>query len=448
MLEHLHLKNVGPAPEMEMALAPRLNLITGDNGLGKSFLLDVAWWTLTGTWPRAWPGYGAVPDRRPGTSPSIRWREGRSDAGSFEVEAPFDFDSQTWSAKYPSERAATKPRLVVFARVDGGFSVWDPHRKGEAYRLPYGEAALGRSSAFQFSATDVWEGLTLSEEPPRRVCEGLWRDLTLWSLDPSTTAFELLGKVVDVLSSHERVTLTRERAPVVVDDTRESPILQTAGGPVLLVHASAALRRILSLAYVMVWAWREHTKAAEAHRAPATTELVVLIDEVESHLHPKWQRHIVPALLQVAGALAPTLKSQVLVTTHAPLVLASVEPVFDAARDAWFDLDLEGEPPRVHLRRRTFVRHGEVSDWLVSEAFDLRSARSLEAERVMEEAARALSNESFDREAARRIEGDLRKVLGETDPFWLRWRYVGEARGWLPKPGKARRAPKKRAPRA
>ena len=36
MLEYLHLKNVGPAPEMEMELAPRLNLITGDNGLGKS----------------------------------------------------------------------------------------------------------------------------------------------------------------------------------------------------------------------------------------------------------------------------------------------------------------------------------------------------------------------------------------------------------------------------
>src|SRR5271156_6117879 len=52
VLEYLHLKNVGPAPEMEMALAPRLNLITGDNGLGKSFLLDVAWWALTRRWPQ------------------------------------------------------------------------------------------------------------------------------------------------------------------------------------------------------------------------------------------------------------------------------------------------------------------------------------------------------------------------------------------------------------
>ena len=49
MLEKLHLKNVGPAPELEMEFAPRVNLITGDNGLGKSFLLDVAWEILTFT---------------------------------------------------------------------------------------------------------------------------------------------------------------------------------------------------------------------------------------------------------------------------------------------------------------------------------------------------------------------------------------------------------------
>ena len=52
MLERLELKNVGPSSAMAFDLAPRLNLITGDNGLGKSFLLDIAWWALTRRWPR------------------------------------------------------------------------------------------------------------------------------------------------------------------------------------------------------------------------------------------------------------------------------------------------------------------------------------------------------------------------------------------------------------
>ena len=48
----LQLTNVGPAPSLELELGSRLNLITGDNGLGKSFLLDAAWFALTRRWPQ------------------------------------------------------------------------------------------------------------------------------------------------------------------------------------------------------------------------------------------------------------------------------------------------------------------------------------------------------------------------------------------------------------
>lgn len=51
MLKHLKLHNLGPAPALELTLRPRLNIITGDNGLGKSFLLNVALWTMTRKWP-------------------------------------------------------------------------------------------------------------------------------------------------------------------------------------------------------------------------------------------------------------------------------------------------------------------------------------------------------------------------------------------------------------
>ena len=49
-LSLLALDNVGPSDHMEMNLASRLNLITGDNGLGKTFLMGCSWWLLTGTW--------------------------------------------------------------------------------------------------------------------------------------------------------------------------------------------------------------------------------------------------------------------------------------------------------------------------------------------------------------------------------------------------------------
>jgi hypothetical protein len=56
MLRQLKLRNVGlRAPINFEPVAPRLNLITGDNGLGKSFLLDVSWWALTPCYPKTRP---------------------------------------------------------------------------------------------------------------------------------------------------------------------------------------------------------------------------------------------------------------------------------------------------------------------------------------------------------------------------------------------------------
>ncbi|BAZ87185.1 AAA family ATPase [Dolichospermum compactum] len=47
---------------------------------------------------------------------------------------------------------------------------------------------------------------------------------------------------------------------------------------------------------------------------------VVLIDEIELHLHPKWQREIVPALTRTFP------NCQFIVTTHSPQVIGEVKP--------------------------------------------------------------------------------------------------------------------------
>jgi hypothetical protein len=186
---------------------------------------------------------------------------------------------------------------------------------------------------------------------------------------------------------------------------------------------------------LLVWSWQEHVKASALLGQDTTPRLTFLIDEVESHLHPRWQRSVVGALLDVVTALSPTAQVQILLVTHSPLVMASVEPRFDKSQDAWFDLDLEtnsksGET-EVHFRQREFVRLGEVSRWLMSDAFDLGSARSIEAEKTLEEASRILSQEVIDEKLALSLDARLRKLLGDTDPFWIRWRYVGEKQGWL-----------------
>ena len=47
---------------------------------------------------------------------------------------------------------------------------------------------------------------------------------------------------------------------------------------------------------------------------------VVLIDEIELHLHPKWQREIIPSLIRTFP------NCQFIITTHSPQVLSHVQP--------------------------------------------------------------------------------------------------------------------------
>lgn len=416
MLEFLRLQEVGPAPETELALAPRLNLITGDNGLGKSFLLDVAWWAMTRTWARQ----PALP--RPGaTAPSIVCRYTKAKASSSRAESSFDRKRQLWPVTGGGPAIAG---LVLYAQVDGGFSVWDPAKN---YYLK--KETPDRPTAFSFTASEVWDGNAL--------CEGLIRDWASWQREDGP-AFAELQRVLKALSPDEDEPLVPgELVKISVDDPKRYPTLAMPyGQDVPITHASAGMRRIIALAYLLVWAWHEHLAAAKLLGDAPSSEVIFLIDEIEAHLHPRWQLKIVPALLAVMDTLTGQHGSrvQLIAVTHSPLVLASAEPDFDPEKDAWFDMDLEPATagPKVVVRKREFSRLGTAGRWLTSEAFGLHSeGRAPQIEALLEEASLALGEEKLTPAAARKLDQRLRSVLGDTDPFWTRWRFIGEQRGWL-----------------
>ena len=111
------------------------------------------------------------------------------------------------------------------------------------------------------------------------------------------------------------------------------------------------------------------------------------------------------------------------------MVMASLEPLFDAEQDAWFDLNLvDGE---VTLEKMAWRKHGDANAWLESEAFDLPSTGSIPAGITKESAAKALENPRLSKKKFLEHDTALRGVLSDTDEFWIRWRFVGEKKGWL-----------------
>lgn len=425
MLNHLQLKNVGPAPSMELNFGQRLNLITGDNGLGKSFLLDIAWWAMTRKWPsevnpRLTSGKKALPT---GEKPS---QIGFSFTGKSRTEdyvSSYQPRGEAWTGR---QGRPANPGLVFYAMADGSFAVWDPARN--YWRNQDGVDVQDRIPAYVFNPSEVWDGLIGKDGKP--LCLGLVMDWAGWQKENSV-AFESLQAVLKAMSPSDKERLTAgDLTRISLDDARDIPTIRMPyGQDVAVLHASAGMRRILALAYLLVWTWEEHCKAAKLLREEPANQVLFLIDEVESHLHPQWQRQIIPALLAVVRTLINKAEVQIITATHSPLVMASVEPIFDPKKDAWFDLDLERK--KVVLRQRDFEKHGSAAGWLISEAFDLQSGRAIEYEALVKRAAALLAQDQPSLERIKKINDQLVKALSPTDEFLFNWRYTCKKKGWL-----------------
>lgn len=442
MLRSLHMKDVGPAARFDLELGERLNVLTGDNGLGKSFVLDVAWWALTGTWV----GRPVLPNKGKEESATLTGEsldlEGRSQkfASSF-LRARQDWDS-TLAAH---NRQGVRPMLhelgfdipvwltvqspVLLCRADGDFAVWDPARNYHVVTRSR-DHAVAEARPYHFSQADLWDGLAHEGKP---LTNGLIRDWERWWLEAAAGKqypFDLLKKVLRDLSHPDEEMRPAQPRRLYLDDPRDYPTVDLPYGNVPLAHLSAGMRRVVSLAYLIVWAWIEHERACDLLGWKAAGSIVFLIDEVEAHLHPKWQRHIMPRLLDVLSALGSGVKPQILATTHSPMVMTSLEPHFDEEKDKLFLFELgRGE---VSLRELPWAKHGDAVAWLTSDVFGLEQARSPEAEEAME-AAYALieGNTAVLKDGLRtedEIELALQRVLADQDPFWVDWKVWREHR--------------------
>lgn len=433
MLHRLTLQDVGPAARLEIDFSPRVNLVTGDNGLGKSFLLDIAWWALT----RTWAHYPARPEVGRGSKPTISFSFETESGMEIAYTSHFDWENQAWLGK-PGRPPS--PGMVLYAQVDGSFSVWDPARNYWKKVEAKGIDTPDRPPAYLFSSAAVWDGLDRPDpkDPSRTevLCNGLIRDWASWQKEKGNAFQQLCQALAQLSPSEEERLVPGELTRISLDDVRDMPTLRTPyGKEVAIVHASAAVRRIAALAYLLVWTWQEHGRASRLLNRDVARQVIFLIDEIEAHLHPAWQRRVLRSLMDVMKSLAElqSVQVQIIAVTHSPMLLASMEPVFDPRSDSlWvFDLAGEGAKKEVKLTRDTWHRRGDASAWLRSEVFDLAEARSLEAERAIAEARALIHQDIPDREAFARVYDALRRSMPGADPFWIDWRAWGWKHGLL-----------------
>lgn len=447
MLTRLNLKNTGSLPDQEIHLGSRLNILTGDNGLGKSFLLDIIWYVLTRRWPgeinpQLTSGYMARP-QNPSKTASISF-DLETEHGKLirDYVVSFNREEQAWTGKAGRPYSAG---LVIYAHSDGSFSVWDPARN---YWKTNGNVDIqDRLPAFVFSPTEVWNGLRGKEN--KVLCNGLISDWAKWQNDSRSWEFTVLETVLSKLSPPDFELKAGDLTRISIDDPRDIPTIRMSYGTVPVLLASAGIRRILAFAYFLTWALSEHIKACKLLGIKPSAQITFLIDEIEAHLHPKWQRQIMGSIISVLDQIPDMLSQrtpldfqmegcqwgnnliQIVASTHSPLIMVALENRFNPETDKWFDFDFDKDG-EVCFEERDFEKLGDVDAWLTGEAFDLVSSRSPEAENAIKNISDLLSSgkDLRDSKELKDAYQELLKNLSPLDDFLFTLRYSCEKKGW------------------
>lgn len=411
---------VGPAPSFDVPLSPRLNLLIGDNSLGKTFILEVLWWSLTG----AWSSLPARPPTRRGNGRAAPAASIQAEAAGRWIRAEYDATKERWKKKGVRSLA---PAMALYARADGGFSVWDPIRNAKAPD----KTALDLSRGYHFDPTTLFHGLP-AQDGITKLCRGLIEDIVSWRSE-RRRAYAALQNVLDALSAPgDPIKLGIPKRFTVKGAVKHPTLDLGYDAGVFVDHASAAVKRILGLAYLLVWTVTEIQEAAPLAGLAPLDQVTLLIDEVDAHLHPRWQRVILPALLDVVTEIAPSAAVQLIVTTHAPLVLASVETEFDKSRDTLIEFEqaVGNKGKTVRVVEEPLEKLGDVNTWLV-ERFGFKQPRARKAEEIIERAEAAMENKKLGKREWKALNDELHGVLSDADPFWVSWHYIADKRGWL-----------------
>jgi len=111
---------------------------------------------------------------------------------------------------------------------------------------------------------------------------------------------------------------------------------------------------------------------------PIAEPAIVLIDEIDLHLHPKWQRTIMSYLSE------RFVNTQFIVTAHSPLIVQAAENANIVV------LKRESEGVVIHQQAQD-VHGWRIDQLLTSDLFELKSARSPHYESLLEQRRQILS---------------------------------------------------------
>jgi len=407
-IHSLQLQNFRGFEKLDLALDPSLTLLIGENGAGKTAVLDGLAVALReflfrlsvapefsinaeDARVRVYSHDGVV-DRQP------QWPV------EIQVQAALDTEAVKWSCFSHGPENATLHRTdhPAWLEVELASRV----RAGEAHPLPvvayYGTYRLWPRRDVAEAKRDV--GSRFDGYVDALDAASNHRQLADWMFVQTIVELQRRKEVSQLRAIERAVCQCIEGATRFFFDVQERElVLERAGAePLFFSMLSDGYRNLVALVADIAW----RASVLNPHfgaDAAARSEGVILIDEIDLHLHPRWQRRILGDLRRTFPGL------QFVTTTHSPQVLSSVrrEEVRVFKNNALVDA-------------QPFVE-GRDTNSLLEDIFGVPE-RPAEVSARIDEMSRVLDDEHY--EPGAKLLDALEAQLGPDDPAVIRARWV------------------------
>lgn len=146
---------------------------------------------------------------------------------------------------------------------------------------------------------------------------------------------------------------------------------------------------------------RYHTHVKPYQSKPA----IVMIDEIELHLHPEWQMGVVDHLKKTFPHV------QFFLTTHSPHIVTNLK---NSGGDTLVALD------RGEAVLTTQNQYGQTVDFILNDVFRLKSLRNSVVQKKIDEVWTLLKKGDCTSEKYRKLLGWLRTNIDSADPEFVR----------------------------
>jgi predicted ATP-binding protein involved in virulence len=329
--EKLQLTNFRCFRDVALELHPRLTVIVADNGMGKTALLDA----IAVGMAEYVDALLGVQTSRGLLASDVRTTAGEGGITQLSMNAMFDGTSAKWSLtrkfgaasmrRGPKQLAAVraaaarmKARLGAGAETLPVFAFYQSTRFAQT--TYFGQKYLGTKQSLDGRLAGFADYFAPLSDPARfnDWYAARWNAVAGHRATGTGEGRELLAQLSSVNQAVETVLKPTGWTSLGWDKVRESAVVKhLTRGELPLSWLSSGIRSMVALTADLAQRCaviNPHLGAEAAARTPG----VVLIDEVDLHLHPGWQQRVVE-LLQIAFA-----DIQFVLSTHSPQVLSTV----------------------------------------------------------------------------------------------------------------------------